>query len=81
MSWAKTCARSPMLGYAEGRRPPETIPGLLALHREIARLEVDAPADMARPSIVDHILEGEPWPDDLADAVKDRRNGRDRDLR
>ena len=26
----------------------------------------------ARPSIVDHILEGPSWPDDLVDAINDR---------
>jgi prevent-host-death family protein len=25
-----------------------------------------------RPSIVDHILEGAPWPDDVVDAINDR---------
>jgi prevent-host-death family protein len=29
-----------------------------------------------RPSIVDHILEGAPWPDDLVDAI----NARSRDI-
>ena len=33
-----------------------------------------------RPSIVDHILEGEPWPDDLVDAINDRTRGPDRDI-
>lgn len=33
-----------------------------------------------RPSIVDHILEGEPWPDDLVDAINDRQRGPDRAL-
>jgi prevent-host-death family protein len=35
-----------------------------------------------RPSIVDHILEGEPWPDDLVDAINARSSdtGRDVDL-
>ena len=33
-----------------------------------------------RPSIVDHILDGEPWPDDLADAINDRAHGPDRDV-
>jgi prevent-host-death family protein len=35
-----------------------------------------------RPSIVDHILEGEPWPDDLVDAInaRSRDTGRDVDL-
>ena len=35
-----------------------------------------------RPSIVDHILEGEPWPDDLVDAINARPHdtGRDVDL-
>jgi prevent-host-death family protein len=35
-----------------------------------------------RPSIVDHILEGEPWPDDLVDLINARSHdtGRDVDL-
>ena len=33
-----------------------------------------------RPSIVDHILAGEPWPDDLVDAINDRPHGPDRDI-
>jgi prevent-host-death family protein len=33
-----------------------------------------------RPSIVDHILAGDPWPDDLVDAINDRPHGPDRDV-
>jgi len=33
-----------------------------------------------RPSIVDHILAGEPWPDDLVDAINDRPHGPDRQI-
>lgn len=33
-----------------------------------------------RPSIVDHILAGEPWPDDLVEAINDRQHGPDRDV-
>ncbi len=33
-----------------------------------------------RPSIVDHILAGEPWPDDLVDAINDRPRGPDRSI-
>ncbi len=33
-----------------------------------------------RPSIVDHILDGEPWPDDLVEAINDRPRGPDRDI-
>jgi prevent-host-death family protein len=33
-----------------------------------------------RPSIVDHILAGDPWPDDLVEAINDRPRGRDRDI-
>ncbi len=33
-----------------------------------------------RPSIVDHILAGAPWPDDLVDAINDRPRGHDRDI-
>jgi prevent-host-death family protein len=33
-----------------------------------------------RPSIVDHILSGEPWPDDLVDAINDRPRGPDRSI-
>ena len=33
-----------------------------------------------RPSIVDHILGGEPWPDDLVDAINERSHGPDRDV-
>jgi hypothetical protein len=29
---------------------------------------------------VDHILAGEPWPDDLADAINDRPRGPDRQI-
>jgi len=32
------------------------------------------------PSIVDHILAGEPWPDDLVDAINDRPHGPDRQI-
>jgi prevent-host-death family protein len=31
-----------------------------------------------RPTIVDHILDGAPWPDDLVDAINDRPRGPDR---
>lgn len=33
-----------------------------------------------RPSIVDHILAGEPWADDLVEAINDRRHRPDRDI-
>ena len=33
-----------------------------------------------RPSIVDHILAGEPWPDELVDAINDRPSGPDRNI-
>ena len=33
-----------------------------------------------RPSIVDHILGGEPWPDELVDAINDRPHGPDRGI-
>lgn len=33
-----------------------------------------------RPSIVDHILSGELWPDDLVDAINDRPRGPDRSI-
>jgi len=33
-----------------------------------------------RPSIVDHILAGEPWPDDLVDAINARSHGPDRKI-
>lgn len=33
-----------------------------------------------RSSIVDHILGGEPWPDDLVDAINDRPHGPDRQI-
>ena len=33
-----------------------------------------------RSSIVDHILAGEPWPDDLVDAINDRPHGPDRQI-
>jgi prevent-host-death family protein len=33
-----------------------------------------------RPSIVDHILAGAPWPDDLVDAINDRPRGPDRGI-
>ena len=33
-----------------------------------------------RPSIVDHILAGEPWADDLVDAINDRPRGPDRKI-
>jgi prevent-host-death family protein len=33
-----------------------------------------------RPSIVDHILGGDPWPDDLVEAINDRSHEADRDI-
>jgi prevent-host-death family protein len=33
-----------------------------------------------RPSIVDHILNGPAWPDDLVDAINERPAGSDRDI-
>jgi len=33
-----------------------------------------------RPSIVDQILAGEPWPDDLVEAINDRRRDPDRNI-
>jgi prevent-host-death family protein len=33
----------------------------------------------SRPSIVDHILEGAPWPDDLVDAINARPDDTGRD--
>ena len=33
-----------------------------------------------RPSIVDHILAGEPWSDDLVAAINDRPHAPDRDI-
>ncbi len=33
-----------------------------------------------RTSIVDHILTGEPWPDEMVEAINDRRHGRGRDF-
>jgi prevent-host-death family protein len=33
-----------------------------------------------RPSIVDHILKGPPWPDDLVDAINDRSRDTGRDI-
>jgi prevent-host-death family protein len=33
-----------------------------------------------RPSIVDHILGGEPWSDELVDAINDRPHGPDRNI-
>jgi len=32
------------------------------------------------PSIVDHILEGAPWPDDVVDAINTRARGAGRDI-
>jgi prevent-host-death family protein len=34
----------------------------------------------SRRSIVDHILEGPPWPDDLVDAINDRSRDTGRDV-
>jgi prevent-host-death family protein len=34
----------------------------------------------SQPSIVDHILAGEPWPDDLVEAINDRPRNPDRDI-
>jgi prevent-host-death family protein len=34
----------------------------------------------ARPTLVDHLLGGEPWPDDLVEAINDRPRGPDRDI-
>jgi len=33
-----------------------------------------------RPSMVDHILDGEAWPDDLVDVINDRPRGPDRKI-
>ena len=33
-----------------------------------------------RLSIVDHILSGAPWPNDLVEAVNDRSDDQDRDI-
>ena len=33
-----------------------------------------------RPSLVDHILSGAPWPDELVEAINDRTGSRDRDV-
>ncbi|MGH7061202.1 MAG: hypothetical protein ACREFH_12500, partial [Stellaceae bacterium] len=33
-----------------------------------------------RPSIVDHLLEGAPWPDDLVDAINARSRDTGRDI-
>ena len=33
-----------------------------------------------RPSIVDHLLAGEPWPDDLVEAINARPRDLDRDV-
>jgi prevent-host-death family protein len=33
-----------------------------------------------RPSIVDHILEGPPWPDDLIELINDRARDAGRDI-
>jgi prevent-host-death family protein len=33
-----------------------------------------------RPSIVDHILSGEPWSDELVEAINDRPHGPDRKI-
>jgi prevent-host-death family protein len=33
-----------------------------------------------RPTLVDHILAAQPWPDDLVDAINDRARGPDRDI-
>lgn len=35
----------------------------------------------AWPSIADHILDGDPWPDDLVDAINDRPHEPDRDVK
>ena len=34
-----------------------------------------------RPWIVDHILAGEPWPDDLVEAIHDPPRGSNRDIK
>ncbi len=34
----------------------------------------------SRPSIVDHILDGTPWPDDLVDAINARQSDAGRDV-
>jgi prevent-host-death family protein len=34
----------------------------------------------SRPSIVDHILKGAPWPDDVVDAINTRSGDPDRDV-
>jgi len=35
----------------------------------------------ARYTIVDHILDGEPWPDDLVDAINDRSRDTGREVK
>ena len=35
----------------------------------------------ARCTIVDHILDGEPWPDDLVDAINDRSRDTGREVK
>ena len=34
----------------------------------------------SRPSIVDHVLEGPPWPDDLVDVINARQHDTERDV-
>ncbi|MSO99708.1 MAG: type II toxin-antitoxin system Phd/YefM family antitoxin [Acetobacteraceae bacterium] len=34
----------------------------------------------SRPSIVDHLLDGPPWPDDLVDAINARSSDTGRDI-
>ena len=36
--------------------------------------------DPSRPSIVEHILEGEAWPDDVVDAINERSGDTGRDV-
>jgi prevent-host-death family protein len=50
-------------------------PAVVVLSEETYRSLVKPQA-----SIVDHILSGEPWPDELVDAINDRQRGPDRDI-
>ena len=42
--------------------------------------ELFADLTATRPSLVDHILGGPPWPDEFVDAVNARSTDRDRDV-
>ena len=66
----RACERGPQ--HVSLRGAPAVV---VISEADFARLTVP------RPSIVDHILEGPIWPDDVVDAINDRPRDTDRDVR